>query len=320
MTTISIAMTSYNSARFLEQQLRSFAEQTRLPDELVISDDGSTDETGAITERFARSAPFPVRFLHDHPKLGVQMNFERAVRAATGDLLFMSDHDDIWFPEKLAVVEAAFAADAGALTIVNDQVIADAECRPTGRTVLENARRLGYGDAALGTGACTALRREILPVLLPFPGDAVPYDHWTNSLPLLLGVRRVIERPLQLYRRHGDNVTASLLADAGANTLSLVTARTGDRRQAYRRQIAGLDLQRERLEDRREALAALGLAEASERAVSELRAQRDDTEARLRAISRPRVARPFLVARHLAAGRYRRFQGWRSAAKDIVAP
>lgn len=320
MTTISIAMTSYNAARFIEQQLASFAAQTRLPDELVISDDGSTDDTAAIVERFARTVPFPVRHLLGLPKLGMHMNFDRAVGAATGDIVFMSDDDDIWFPEKLETVEAVFAADPAALTVVNDQVIADAECRPTGRTVLENARRLGYGDAALGTGACTAMKRGILPILRPFPGSAVAYDHWTNSLPLLLGVRRVVEQPLQLYRRHGKNMTASVLADAEANTLSLVTAKTGNRREAYRRHVAGLDLQRERLEDRRDALAALGLTGATERALVELRAQREDTEARLRALSRPRLARPLVVARHLAAGRYRRFQGWRSAAKDVLAP
>lgn len=156
------------------------------------------------------------------------------VSRATGDLVFMSDHDDAWFPDKLAVVEAAFQDDRTALVVLNDQTIADGEGRLTDRTVLENVRRLGYGDECFGTGACTAMKREILPILLLYPGTGIPYDHWTNHLPHLLGVRRLIATPLQMYRRHESNWTGSLLADSSATVLKMATAGIGDMRIAYR--------------------------------------------------------------------------------------
>lgn len=318
MTTISIAMTTYKGS-FIDEQLRSLAMQTRLPDELIIADDGSFDDVTRKVDAFSRSVPFPVRHLRGRSRLGVHMNFDRAVAHATGDLVLMSDDDDIWFPEKLETIENVFDEDPSVLCVVNDQEIADADCKPLGRTVLGNVRRLGYSDDHYDTGSCTSFRRAIIPVLLPFPGDAVAYDHWSNILPHRLGVRRVLERPLQLYRRHDNNLTASLLARKNASVLSMIGGAAINRREAYRRQIVGLDLQSRRLEERREELAKLGLASAVERAIVEIGAERDDTEARLRVVSRPRLARPFLVAQHLATGRYRRFQGWRSAAKDLVA-
>lgn len=319
MTSISIAMTTYNAGRYGEAQLRSFAAQTRLPDELVITDDGSAAETPEIVARFAASVPFPVRYSRNKANLGINLNFERAVSLTSGDLVFMSDDDDVWFPEKLATVEAAFDAHPSVLSVVNDQVIADADGRLTARTVLQNVRRLGYGDAHFGTGACTAMRRSIMRLLLPFPRGAVPYDHWTNHLPFVLGVRYLVETPLQMYRRHGHNATASLLASDKANVLKLATAKSGDMRPAYAEKIAGLDLETERLVERRVQLEGMGLGDASQRALAALAAERADHEARIAALNTGRAARPFVVARNLAAGNYASFQGWKSAAKDLLA-
>lgn len=318
MTRISIAMTAYRAGRHCEEQLQSFARQTRLPDELVISDDGTAADTADIVARFAGSVPFPVRYSRNQTRLGINRNFERAVSLATGDLVFMSDDDDGWFPDKLATVEAAFDAGPAILSVVNDQVIADADGTLTGRTVLQNVRRLGYGDEHYGTGACTAMRRSLVRLLLPFPGEIVPYDHWTNHLPFVLGVRHLIDRPLQFYRRHGGNATASLLADDKASVFEMAKT-TGDMRPAYANRIAGIDLEIERLRTCEVELDAMGLGDASRRALGALAAERDDHEARIRALGVGRVVRPLVVARHLAAGKYARFQGWKSAAKDLLA-
>lgn len=319
MTSISIAMTAYNAARYIDEQLQSFAMQTRLPDELVITDDGSKDETPAIVERFAARVPFPVRYVRNETNLGMHLNFERCVSLATGDLVFMSDDDDAWFPDKLAVVEAAFDADPSILSVVNDQTIADADGRLTDRTVLQNVRKLGYGDEHYGTGACTAMRRSLVQLLLPFPRHTVPYDHWTNHLPFILGVRHLIETPLQFYRRHANNMTASLLANDKASLLKMATADTGDMRPAYADKIVGLDFETERLRERAGDLEALGLENARQRALDALAAERKDHEARIHALNRGRAVRPFVVAKHLAAGNYASFQGWKSAAKDLLA-
>ncbi len=319
MTKISIAMTSYNASRYIGEQLRSFAEQTRLPDELVITDDGSTDATAEIVDAFSREVPFEVRYVRNPVNLGMHANFGRTVSLATGDIVFMSDDDDAWFPEKLATVVAAFDADAGALAIVNDQVIADADGTLTDRTVLQNVRKLGYGDEHYGTGACTAMRRSLLDVLLPFPSPGIPYDHWTNHMPYILGVRRLIETPLQMYRRHANNMTASLLADDKADVAKLVKSSSADARPSYAEKIVELDIEAERLRAREAELEAMGLGEAGRRALRTLADKRGDYEARIAALDQGRLVRPVAIARNLASGRYRDFQGWKSAAKDLLA-
>lgn len=319
MTKISIAMTSYNASRYIGEQLQSFSRQTRQPDELVITDDGSTDSTPEIVGAFAREVPFEVRYVRNPVNLGMHANFGRTVSLATGDIVFMSDDDDVWFPEKLATVEAAFDADPAALAIVNDQVIANADGSLTNRTVLGNVRKLGYGDEHYGTGACTAMRRSLLTILLPFPSPGIPYDHWTNHMPYILGVRRLIETPLQMYRRHANNMTASLLADDKADTAKLIRSSATDARPSYREKIVELDIEAKRLRTRKAELNAIGLGDAGSRALRTLADKRGDYEARIRALNQGRLVRPFTVARNLASGRYRDFQGWKSAAKDLLA-
>lgn len=319
MTRISIAMTSYNAVAYIGEQLDSFARQTRLPDELVITEDGNSPEIAATVERFARSVPFDVRYVKNSHKLGMSPNFSRAVSLATGDLVFMSDDDDAWFPHKLETMERAFADDPSAYSLVCDQVIADENGRLTDRTILQNVRRMGYGDDHYGTGACTAMRRPLVDVLLPF-ADGVPYDLWTNRLPFVMGLRRLIEEPLQMYRRHASNMTHSLLAKADATRLDLVTKPAGDMREAYAKLVRSIDLQAERLGERRGQLAAIGLAEAGERGLHRLAAERLDHQLRLDTLRLPRATRAPAVARMLLRGHYGRFQGWKSAAKDLVAP
>lgn len=319
MTKISIAMTSYNASRYIGEQLQSFVAQTRLPDELVITDDGSTDATPEIVENFARAAPFEVRYVRNPVNLGVNANFGLAVSLATGDLVFISDHDDVWFPEKLATVEAAFEINPQVLVFVNDQVIAEANGRLTDRTVLGNVRKLGYADEHYGTGACTTIRRSLLDVLLPIPTAGIPYDHWTNHLPYVLGVRQLIETPLQMYRRHDSNVTSSLLADEEASLVKLVKSSSEDARPSYRTKIAELDIESERLIARSAELDAIGLGDAGRHGLVTLAEKRRDYEARIHTLDQGRLVRPLAIAQQLAKGRYRNFQGWRSAAKDLLA-
>src|SRR5947208_14214106 len=102
---ISVAMCTYNGERFLKEQLESLAAQTRQPDELVVCDDRSTDSTPHIVEAFARAAPFPVRLEVNDRCLGSTKNFEHAILRCTGALIALSDQDDVWHPEKLALQE-----------------------------------------------------------------------------------------------------------------------------------------------------------------------------------------------------------------------
>lgn len=101
MTTISIAMASYNGEAFLHRQLDSLARQAVLPSELIVCDDGSTDSTLSIIADFSRSAPFPVIIARNPKRLGFTANFLQAARMCHGDLIAFCDQDDEWLPHKL---------------------------------------------------------------------------------------------------------------------------------------------------------------------------------------------------------------------------
>src|ERR1700751_2230018 len=99
--TISVALCAYNSSRYGEEQLESIASQSRLPDEVVICDDDSVDDTPSILERFRKEAPFDVRIHRNETNLGVTRNFEKAIALCSGDIIALSDCDDVWRGDKL---------------------------------------------------------------------------------------------------------------------------------------------------------------------------------------------------------------------------
>ncbi len=102
---LSIAMCTYNGAAYLSEQFESLATQTRVPDELVVCDDSSTDKhTREMVEAFARRAPFAVRLFVNKQNLGSKRSFELAIRRCRGEIIFLCDQDDVWREDKLAVI------------------------------------------------------------------------------------------------------------------------------------------------------------------------------------------------------------------------
>lgn len=315
---ISIAMATYNGARFIEQQLESFATQTLLPAELVVTDDGSTDGTVEIVDRFAARGPFPVHTHRNSERLGYTHNFSRAASLCTGDIVCFSDQDDSWYPSKLARVAEEFAAKSGICLIVNDQAITDADLKPVGATIFDNNRRLGFPDSNLIAGCCTAVRREFLQALLPFPAE-IPYDEWLGTMAELLGVKGLIEEPLQDYRRYGGNTTGSILAERAPTPWSLFR-RFGlaDPREAWNQQIERTSLFEQRILDRRDMLKGIAGAEAVKRALETLDDRRDWLRTRLRLLEFSRPLRLPHVFRMWRRGFYARQFGLKSAIKDAV--
>ena len=324
---ISIAMATYNGARFIHEQLESFAAQTLLPDELVITDDGSTDSTLEIAESFARSAPFAVRIHRNPARLGFSRNFETAIARCEGDLIFLSDQDDVWLADKLAAVREVFDADPGIMAVLNGQIIADSALSHRGVTMLENARAFGMGPDRLVSGCATALRRSWARVLLPMPAEAddffeggfLAYDRWINELSVLLGVRAFVERPLQYFRRYGDNTSQSVQHDPDGVGLRVLVS-TRERRapaDAWLKRASLLDLYEHWLADHRYALEGLGIASTPE-AIQRVDRERRSLRARADLARQSFPARLRSVAALWLGGGYRYFHGWKSALRDVV--
>jgi glycosyltransferase involved in cell wall biosynthesis len=316
--TISVAMATYNGARFIGAQLESLTRQTRLPDELVVTDDASTDDTAAIVERFAATAPFRTRLERNSRNLGFNGNFERAISLASGDLVFISDQDDIWYPEKIDAAAAFLEAHPGLAAAINDEDLADGDARPLGATFLGNVRKLGYADLYHVAGCCTVMRRDLAALLLPFP-TVGNYDGWISQVADRLALRGVLDRPLQLYRRHGANSTETVLAEESASHWKLFRAYgLDDPRQGWAQKIAVLEACRERIHARRPEAVRLSSEARVAAALVGLDEEIDRWSRRLALLSRPRPLRAARVLQLWASGFYRGFAGGKSALKDIV--
>ena len=129
MMTVSVAMATFNGARFLEPQLESLACQRRVPDELVVCDDGSTDATTEILESFRRRAPFAVRVTRNERHLGWMENFVIALGGCQGEIVAWCDQDDIWHPDKLARCAPILRADTRVALVVHAEQQVDDNLR-----------------------------------------------------------------------------------------------------------------------------------------------------------------------------------------------
>jgi glycosyltransferase involved in cell wall biosynthesis len=204
---ISIAMATYNGAKHLQAQLDSFLVQTRLPNELVVCDDGSSDSTIDILERFVSKAPFAVKIYRNEVNLGFTKNFEKALMKCSGDLIFLSDQDDVWFENKLSVVEKAFHLDTTKLLVISDGNLVDEDLNWHGVTAIRQVIA-GFGTTdALVVGALSALRKEYLSFALPIPDGFLGHDVWLHGIARQLGTRLVLRRSLQSIRRHSANTS-----------------------------------------------------------------------------------------------------------------
>jgi len=207
---ISIAMATYNGAKYLREQLQSFVDQTRQPDELIISDDCSTDETEAIVRSFAQNAPFVVEFYRNEKNLGYCGNFNAALMRTSGDLVFLSDQDDVWFPTKIERHIQIAEQNYSSLVFCSDAMIASTDLTNSGLTKIQ---QLIYRGASIDNhvmGCCCSIRRDFLKICLPIPTLIKAHDNWIVELADILNVRLIVDEVHQLYRRHENNTSQSL--------------------------------------------------------------------------------------------------------------
>lgn len=322
---LSVALATFNGASHLPSQLASLSTQSRLPDELVVSDDGSTDDTVAIIESFASEAPFEVRILQNSRNLGYAQNFGSALQACTGDLVFLCDQDDIWFNDKIETLCAAAMTNTAIHLFLNDAELTDAEGTPLGLTSRGQTLNLGFSEEKFNLGCCMAVRRELLGIVLPIPEEASAHDTWINRVGVLLDVRAVLPAVKQHYRRHGSNTSHWLTSRTEAQTqLDLVRSyRRADPRGFARERLQELDMLEHRLEQRMTELSGepAGPAitiNAMAEGLRSLRSERDAVQRRIRVLDAPRWYRWLPATAFFASGRYRYFSGAKSYAKDLI--
>jgi Glycosyl transferase family 2 len=213
---ISVALCTYNGERFLPEQLASIEKQTRLPDELVVCDDRSIDRTVEIVREFAASVLFPVKIVQNTATLGSTRNFEHAIRLCEGDLIALSDQDDIWYPNRLERSEQEFLAHPQAGLVFSDADVIDEQGRLKGETLWQRLGFAGERKQALlagrlvvlakhrfVTGATVMFRADLRDRLLPV-GAGWIHDEWISLITAAVADLRPIDQPLIRYRIHGS--------------------------------------------------------------------------------------------------------------------
>jgi glycosyltransferase involved in cell wall biosynthesis len=218
---ISIALATFNGAKYLAEQLDSIKRQSLQPIDLIISDDASSDDTAEIARRFARDAGFEVK-VDVHPKLpGYNENFIRAIMQCKGDVVALCDQDDVWAENKLEAAAAEFR-DAAVMAVGHRVQVVDEQLRPTPLILPPASVRGtftgGNLDPWFAPGGMHLLfrRAPIVPWLVGDPplskwgrGPA-PFDEWIFFLAGLMGKRVVMPDVLAVWRRHNSAFTGSV--------------------------------------------------------------------------------------------------------------
>jgi glycosyltransferase involved in cell wall biosynthesis len=209
---ISVAMATQNSEQYIEQQLDSILENLTEEDEIVISDDWSTDETRQIIEEYQETSNIPIRLI-DGPKQGKISNFERALVSCKGEFVFLAEPEHVWAPNKVERVMKAFHDHVQ--LIMHDAVIYNESMN----TVIEESffddKNPKAGVFANMTknhylGCCMAFRRELLRQVLPIPTTISSYEQWIGVISDYYNGKSVLlEEKLMNYRCLNTKLTES---------------------------------------------------------------------------------------------------------------
>lgn len=240
--TASVCMATYNGERYLSAQLDSILAQLHEGDEVVIVDDASTDGTPALLSELRDAR---IRVVRNERNLGYVRSFERALSLARGDVMLMSDQDDIWTAGRRdALVEAASEHPVVASNLLLLDSREPLRSPLTGRPWLlsprddgrrwRNELRILAGDAPY-FGCAMAIRRDALPLVTPFPSYLTEsHDLWIATAANASGALGHLETPTVLRRVHGENASSSkprgLSAALGSRVLLLRLWREARRR------------------------------------------------------------------------------------------
>ena len=317
-----VALCTYNGARHLAEQFESILAQNRMPDEIVVSDDGSTDGTVELIREFLHRAAergIAVRYLGDGVRRGVTPNFALAIASCGSDVIVLSDQDDVWHADRLGVALESFERDPGLLLRHENARLVDERGQALGRTLFdalavppEDRSRINRGQGFgaylrrnIATGATMSFRRVLYPLAAPLPEEWV-HDEWLAIVAAAVGRVEVTDNCLVDYRQHGTNVIG-----APARTLRYRMARMLETSQARN---AGLAARSVVLADR---LGAIDTVSDQVRAAARAKAQFEFERAALPAA---RIGRIRGVLRASRGGRYSHFasQGMLDMLRDVL--
>lgn len=207
MIRVSVCMPVYNGMPYLKEQVESILQQLAPNDELVISDDGSSDESIFWLQSLNDAR---IRILQETPTRHPSYNLEKALKAAHGQYVLLADQDDVWLPGKVDRMVIALQSHT---LVVHDCMVTNETLQTqvpsffsmhgSGPGLLKNFIRNSY------LGCCMGFRRELLTKALPFPKRIGMHDIWLGLVAALWYKTIFIPEKLVLYRRHGKNASTT---------------------------------------------------------------------------------------------------------------
>ncbi|WP_456057328.1 glycosyltransferase family 2 protein [Agathobacter sp.] len=205
---ISVCVAAFNGEKYIEEQILSVLRNLDSQDEIIISDDGSSDRTRRIVDDLAEKDR-RIRII-DGPRKGLIKNFENAIVHSKGDIIFLCDQDDVWKDNKVKTVLDIFE-NTDCTLVMHDACIVDSNLRISGCSFFEFKKcKKGYWRNLIKNsyiGCCMAFKRSILDYAIPFPDNIPMHDQWIGLLSERVGKVEFCNEQLLLYRRHSNNAS-----------------------------------------------------------------------------------------------------------------
>lgn len=208
MRRVSVCIASYNGEKYIKAQIQSILTQLSIEDEIIISDDSSTDCTISVIKELDDKR---IKLFENQLFRSPMRNFEHAIKQAQGQYIFLADQDDIWLPGKVGRILESF--DAGFNLVMSNCWIVDKdltkeelsffERNRSAKGVIKNLIKNSY------MGCCMAFKADLLSILLPFPKKIPLHDIWIGMVGELTMKVNFLDEKLILYRKHGENVSNS---------------------------------------------------------------------------------------------------------------
>lgn len=202
---ISVCMATYNGEKYIKEQLESILCQLGENDEVIISDDGSTDNTKSIIESFKDKR---IKFFTNNGVKGVVSNFENSLNKSSGDYIFLADQDDVWNKGKVDKVMCELQKYDLVLT---DAYVVDSEGSIINNSFFElNGSQKGFFKNIIKNsylGCAMAFNRKTLEACLPLPSNIPMHDWWIGLVAETHGRVVHLDEKFINHRRHSNNTS-----------------------------------------------------------------------------------------------------------------
>lgn len=221
---ISVCLPTYNGSEFIIEQITSILNQLSGNDEIIISDDCSTDNTLQLIRELNDDR---IKIFENNKFISYIFNFENSIKKAHGDIIFLSDQDDVWLPNKVAEMCLALKDTD---FVLSDCYVTDKDLNIVSESYysIRKTKKNKFISLLGGSpylGCCMAFNRRILTKVLPFPSYISSHDIWIGNVASFFYKSVFIDNKLIYYRRHNQNIS-TFAGKSKTSIFEKITTRT----------------------------------------------------------------------------------------------